>query len=708
MTYQFKIQIDGFKNPEVWRRIEIPADWYCHQFHKVIAAVFQKQSIDDTYYVFSHIGKETKPPICPFDEFSELGDYFKSSKTITIKEEVTYLGQTLEYYQNKSDDWQHIIVLEKIIPQKTDNSVCIAGEGAFPPIYCSGPEEYDDIKQALLDENHPLNPSIREWLGLDENETWEEKYKFDITKANENITLIDAEAKTFRNYTIVGYDTFDEKYGLNNSIWEIIDAKNIEISEWKNIDKIFNELKILVEKYPDIPHLRNMLSCAYLKNGKKKQFFEIAEQILAQYPDYVMTRCTLANQYTDMNKLHKTRQLLGEKFDLNEIYPTRNGRFTETEIFNYHIAVFRHYFKTEDEEEARKHFNFLEYLFTKEINQTYFPRMLRYLHNKKTTSTEEIRWMKVIPEKIKQTKKEPILDNPDILFLYRYSAFINKDILYRIMKLPRETLIKDLEKILIDSIARFDYYRKQNVCPDASIHALILLSELQAEESLDTLFTVLRQNDAYYDFWYSDMLTEDFWRFIYAMGQNKLEKLKDFMMEPNRDTFVRSAIANAVVFIAHHQPERKEETIKWFEDVIQYLIDNKRNKNIFERNIYSYLLEYLLDIAERKHFQLFLRLYDEKLLYEENHYTLHKIKTTLSRPMADYKVRELFDTIDDYYDRWQTFYSSDGNDDEDEEYDEEDDDYPIIVPSAATKIGRNEPCPCGSGKKYKKCCIDKK
>ena len=23
------------------------------------------------------------------------------------------------------------------------------------------------------------------------------------------------------------------------------------------------------------------------------------------------------------------------------------------------------------------------------------------------------------------------------------------------------------------------------------------------------------------------------------------------------------------------------------------------------------------------------------------------------------------------------------------------------------KIGRNERCPCGSGKKYKKCCIDK-
>lgn len=26
---------------------------------------------------------------------------------------------------------------------------------------------------------------------------------------------------------------------------------------------------------------------------------------------------------------------------------------------------------------------------------------------------------------------------------------------------------------------------------------------------------------------------------------------------------------------------------------------------------------------------------------------------------------------------------------------------------AEPKVGRNDPCPCGSGKKYKKCCLDK-
>jgi hypothetical protein len=29
---------------------------------------------------------------------------------------------------------------------------------------------------------------------------------------------------------------------------------------------------------------------------------------------------------------------------------------------------------------------------------------------------------------------------------------------------------------------------------------------------------------------------------------------------------------------------------------------------------------------------------------------------------------------------------------------------PIVPPTPGLKIGRNEPCPCGSGKKYKKCC----
>jgi hypothetical protein len=34
----------------------------------------------------------------------------------------------------------------------------------------------------------------------------------------------------------------------------------------------------------------------------------------------------------------------------------------------------------------------------------------------------------------------------------------------------------------------------------------------------------------------------------------------------------------------------------------------------------------------------------------------------------------------------------------------EEDDEPAGSQSGAVKVGRNNPCPCGSGKKYKKCC----
>jgi uncharacterized protein YecA (UPF0149 family) len=31
---------------------------------------------------------------------------------------------------------------------------------------------------------------------------------------------------------------------------------------------------------------------------------------------------------------------------------------------------------------------------------------------------------------------------------------------------------------------------------------------------------------------------------------------------------------------------------------------------------------------------------------------------------------------------------------------------PIPIVEHSPKVGRNDPCPCGSGKKYKKCCGD--
>ncbi|MDR2483473.1 MAG: DUF1186 domain-containing protein [Treponema sp.] len=56
------------------------------------------------------------------------------------------------------------------------------------------------------------------------------------------------------------------------------------------------------------------------------------------------------------------------------------------------------------------------------------------------------------------------------------------------------------------------------------------------------------------------------------------------------------------------------------------------------------------------------------------------------------------DSLDDDYDDYDEY----GSDDDD--YREEDD-GPVMPPPK--RAGRNDPCPCGSGKKYKNCCLNK-
>lgn len=68
--------------------------------------------------------------------------------------------------------------------------------------------------------------------------------------------------------------------------------------------------------------------------------------------------------------------------------------------------------------------------------------------------------------------------------------------------------------------------------------------------------------------------------------------------------------------------------------------------------------------------------------------------------------RDKFDGLIDYLCEWPWFNVA-----EPEELDQilDDGGYDVEAPFVreGRKIGRNEPCPCGSGKKYKKCCLEK-
>ena len=71
------------------------------------------------------------------------------------------------------------------------------------------------------------------------------------------------------------------------------------------------------------------------------------------------------------------------------------------------------------------------------------------------------------------------------------------------------------------------------------------------------------------------------------------------------------------------------------------------------------------------------------------------------------RIREHFwdDDEEDFDDEWE----DDFEEDDEDYFDGEDFGVPPLLPirREGPDVGRNDPCPCGSGKKYKKCCLKK-
>lgn len=119
-------------------------------------------------------------------------------------------------------------------------------------------------------------------------------------------------------------------------------------------------------------------------------------------------------------------------------------------------------------------------------------------------------------------------------------------------------------------------------------------------------------------------------------------------------------------------------------DLLQSMGTQKKQIITFRKSypkMYSLLSDFLDDILIPGKYQKLLESYEKKI---------YKNRKTLKNILSQF----LFDDDDDEYDD-ESDYSDDLF-----TYDEPQQPFKREEP----KVGRNDPCPCGSGKKYKKCC----
>ena len=181
MAYQFKIQLKDITKPPVWRRVIVPEKLTFDDFHLVIQALFGW----DNYhlYQFSPSGYGSNPVIAIPSKDDWEQPEMNSMKT-KLNKVFSQEKQTFNYIYDFGDDWNHKIVLEKLVPDDIISPVCLTGKGTCPPEDCGGAWAYENLKTILADPSHEEYAEMKEWLGLDEDEGWDAD-DFDLDSVNQ-------------------------------------------------------------------------------------------------------------------------------------------------------------------------------------------------------------------------------------------------------------------------------------------------------------------------------------------------------------------------------------------------------------------------------------------------------------------------------------------------------------------------------------------
>lgn len=173
-----------------------------------------------------------------------------------------------------------------------------------------------------------------------------------------------------------------------------------------------------------------------------------------------------------------------------------------------------------------------------------------------------------------------------LLFNEENDTFLNKEDIDALLALPRETLVADLEHIVRSEIGKANRKIDANLmnedCLGALTHALILLAELESEKSLDTVLEVMRQSPDFMDVMFGDTAPDILPYVLYHVGRNQLSVIFEYLKEPWLDTFFKVFVFDMAKGIIQLQPERRDELIGWWRDIMNWFVTQENNTGIFD------------------------------------------------------------------------------------------------------------------------------
>jgi len=481
----------------------------------------------------------------------------------------------------------------------------------------------------------------------------------------------------------------------------------------KNIDYLIRKIK----EYPNVPQLKNYLSVALMNTGHEEKAYEVNDRILEEHPDYLFGIMNKAREYHDKGDYHKMPEVLGKQMELKALCPNRQ-LFHVSEVVAFYFETIRYYTAVGDIESAQSRLDMLRDIAPDhdDVRKGEYLVLEATLERARENINAEER-ARITPEFSSydasvQTDQPPEFTHKLIHELYEADYTIDREVLAGILALPRESVIDDLRKVLRDSIRRFEYFDSladEGEVEDEKmffpIHAVLLLGELKAGEAIRDILETLRQGEQFIFFWYGLILSEIFWQPLYKLIDHNLEVLHNFMLEPGVDTFAKSVVSNAVAQHYFHHPDSRDRIVAWYRDVLLHFLTSGE-ENLIDTDLMGFVVSDIIDGDFRELIPAIDKLFEAGYVNESVCGSKRNVHNSFgNRGLSFYKkeVLSIYDLYDDLEKNW--FKTTDDLPADDPVSDfvaRESADQPIIK---EPKVGRNDPCPCGSGKKYKKCCL---
>ena len=236
-------------------------------------------------------------------------------------------------------------------------------------------------------------------------------------------------------------------------------------------------------------------------------------------------------------------------------------------------------------------------------------------------------------------------------------------------------------------------------------NAIFLLTELNDTSIIPDLVQCLRMSEDDLSLLYSDSLTEHMWLPFATLGSDYLEELWEFVTDASLYVFARHAAVEGVVAMHHFHPKQRAATVAFLGHLPSRI----------DAFPVDHLAGILCDCADSGLTELARRAeeFAEAMSDDENEpypmATADDIRRAFRnggrKDFISGRAHDVY-ALNKQWQRWSDEQKKDTMENGTE----------LAVPSTgraffdsdlmgapAVKIGRNDPCPCGSGKKYKKC-----